>query len=109
LLISIIIIIISQALTIGITEHGTPYYGQHGYKLSCNVTDIDTDQLSIDYQWTKVNASLQTRINQTNNRELSFPSPLRLSDAGEYVCNVTVSRYGENTTAENVHTLHIQS
>ncbi len=100
---------VSQALTIGITESGTPSYGHSGYKLSCNVVGIDTGKLRIDYQWTKVNASLQTLINPTNNRELSFPSPLQLSDAGVYVCNVIVSLHDENTTAEKVHTLHIQS
>ena len=58
------------------------------YSLICNVTvtGADTGDPSITYQWTKDNGT------QTlgTDRVLSF-SPLRLSDAGQYTCQATVS------------------
>ena len=103
--------VFSQALTIGITHSGTPSYGQDGYKLTCNVIGIDTGKIKIGYQWTKLNASIQTRTNPTNNQELLFPSnsPLKLSDAGVYVCEVNVSLFDQYTTAVNSYSLYIQS
>ena len=57
--------------------------GQSGYSLICG----GAANPSITYQWTKNNGS-QTQVG--TNRVLSF-SPLRLSDAGQYTCQATVS------------------
>ena len=63
--------------------------GQSGYSLICGVTvtGADTGNPSITYQWTKNNGT-QTQVGA--DRVLSF-SPLRLSDAGRYTCQATVS------------------
>ena len=55
--------------------------GQSGYSLICG----GTVNPSIAYQWTK-NSGTQVGTD----RVLSF-SPLRLSDAGRYTCQATIS------------------
>ena len=62
--------------------------GQNGYSPTCGVTVTGTENPSITYQWTKDNGT-QT-IQFGTNRVLSF-SPLRLSDAGRYTCQATLS------------------
>ena len=105
--------VFSQALTVGITDSGTPSYGQDGYKLTCNVIGIGTDKINIEYQWNKLNASIQTHINPTDNQELVFPSPLILSDAGVYICGVNVSLLDHDqyyaTAVNSNYSLYIQS
>ena len=61
--------------------------GQNGYSLTCNVA-VDASLNSITYQWTKNNGT-QTQVG--TDRVLSF-SPLRLSDAGQYTCQATVTQ-----------------
>ena len=61
--------------------------GQNGYSLTCEVTVDASLNPSITYQWTKNNGT-QTQVGA--DRLLSF-SPLRLSDAGRYTCQATVS------------------
>ena len=64
--------------------------GQSGYSLTCGVSGTEHLSPSITYQWTKDNGTLtQTQVG-TNSLLLSF-SPLRLSDAGQYTCQATVS------------------
>ena len=60
--------------------------GQNGCTLTCEVT-VDASLNSITYQWSKNNGT-QTQVG--TDRVLSF-SPLRLSDAGRYTCQATVS------------------
>ena len=59
------------------------------YSLTCGVTvtGADAGNPSITYQWTKNNGT-QTQIGA--DRAFSL-SPLRLSDAGRYTCQATVS------------------
>ena len=60
------------------------------YSLTCGVTGAESLSPSITYQWTKNNGT-QTQIqNDAANPRISF-SPLRLSDAGRYTCQTTVS------------------
>ena len=60
------------------------------YSLTCGVTGAESVSPSITYQWTKNNGT-QTQIqNDAANPRISF-SPLRLSDAGQYTCQATVS------------------
>ena len=62
--------------------------GQSGYSLTCNVNGAENP--SVTYQWTKNNGT-QTQIQVgTDSQVLSFSS-LRLSDAGLYTCQATVS------------------
>ena len=64
--------------------------GQNGYSHTCNVHGAENLNPSITYQWTK-NNGIQTQIQAgADHRVLSF-SPLRLSDAGWYTCQATVS------------------
>ena len=67
-----------------ITPSGAKVLGQ-SYSLICGVTVTGTENSSITYQWTKDNG---TQVG--TDRVLSF-SPLRLSDAGRYTCQATVS------------------
>ena len=64
--------------------------GQNGYSLTCSVNGAGNLNPTIIYQWTKNNGT-QTQIQVGSDpRDLSF-SPLRLSDAGQYTCQATVS------------------
>ena len=57
------------------------------YNLVCHLLGIDQSQSMVSYQWTKSNSTSQTQVGTTNT--LSF-TPLKLSDAGQYICTVTV-------------------
>ena len=58
---------------------------QSGYSLICGTTVVNP---SITYQWTKNDGSQTIQVG--TDRVLSF-SPLRLSDAGRYTCQATVT------------------
>ena len=59
--------------------------GQNSYSLNCGVSGAASLNPSITYQWN--NGQIQVGA---NHEVLSF-SPLRLSDAGRYTCQATVS------------------
>ena len=61
--------------------------GQSDYSLICGITGAENLNPSITYQWTKNNGT-QTQVG--TDIVLSF-SPLRLSDAGQYTCQATIS------------------
>ena len=63
--------------------------GQSGYSLTCDVSVTGAVNTSISYQWIKNNGT-HTQVQVGTDRVLSF-SPLRLSDAGRYTCQATVS------------------
>jgi hypothetical protein len=88
------------------SDEAEPFAGQ-SYNLSCNVQGVENLDSNITYQWTK-NGTLNV-IRQSSSI-LSF-SPLRLSDAGFYMCRVTISSdYLDNTLTANSSTLlNIQS
>jgi hypothetical protein len=77
--------------------------GQSGYSLTCNVAVTGTANPSITYQWTKNNGT-ETQVG--TDRVLSF-SPLRLSDAGRYTCQATVSPC--SITKMDTHDVTLQS
>ena len=94
----------APALSVQITTSGTPMLGQSN-SLTCSVSGAENLNPSITYQWTKNNGT-QTQIqNQgpgADPKVLSF-SPLRLSDAGRYNCQATISSpYLNNNITVNV-------
>ena len=64
-------------------------FEQNSYSLTCTVSGTNHLNSSIAYQWNKNNGT-QTQIQVGADKVLSF-SPLRLSDAGRYTCQATVS------------------
>ena len=56
--------------------------------LVCSVSGIGSSNPTISYQWIKNNGATQTQVG-SNSNTLAFSS-LRLSDAGQYTCRVTV-------------------
>ena len=65
--------------------------GQNGFILSCRVHGLPKNlHPSIAYIWTKDN-STQTQIQAGADPNHLYFSPLKLSDAGQYICQATVS------------------
>ena len=69
-------------IAVAVSDDGTPTVGQ-SYSLTCSVSGASVTT----YQWRKDGSVLQ---GETTEIRLSF-SPLRLSDAGQYTCEVTVN------------------
>ena len=90
--------------SIKITASGAKVSGQNGYSVICGVIVTGTTNPSITYQWTKIIGTSTIQVGA--DRILSF-SPLRLSDAGRYTCQATVSPC--NITKMNTHDLTLQS
>ena len=76
---------------------GATVAGQ-SYNLHCNVTGIEKFSPILSYKWTKNNGTL-TNVG-SNSNILTF-SPLRLSDAGQYICHVTASSDVTNERVTN--------
>ena len=53
----------------------------------CIVIGIRSDSLLMNYQWTKNNGTTQVEV---GNSITLFFSPLKLSDVGQYICQVTI-------------------
>ena len=83
--------------------------GEDAYTLTCNINVADDPSFSIIYQWTK-NTGNVTEPFETNSRNLSF-SPLRLSDAGQYTCQATVTspHINGNITVMDSQDIRLQS
>ena len=79
----------APTILIIISDSGSPVLGQTGYTLTCAVIGDENLSPTITYQWTRDNGTTQTQVG-TNSNTLSF-SPLSLSDAGRYTCDVTIS------------------
>ena len=82
--------------------------GQSGYSLTCGVNGAENLNSSITYQWIK-NNGIPTILVGTN-EVLSFSS-LRLSDAGRYTCQATVSSpyLNNDITMTNIQDVRLQS
>ena len=63
---------------------------------------IRSDNLIVNYQWTKNNGTTQTEI---GNSSILLFSPLKLSDAGQYICRVTIG----SQMYEAIEYINIQS
>ena len=96
----------APTISVQITASGPPVVGQ-SYSLTCTVTGAENLSPSITYQWTKNNGA-QTQIGA--DRVLSFSS-LRLSDAGQYTCQATVSSsyLNNDITIMDTHDVRLQS
>ena len=83
--------------------------GQTDNTLICSISRADNLNSTIMYQWTKNDEIIRTK--EDNPRILSL-SPLRLSHAGDYICNINVDQYSTlfNVTASaiNSQTVMIQ-
>ena len=90
-------------ISVQITLSGTLTLGQNGCSLICGVTGAENLSPSITYQWTKNNGT-QTQVGA--DRVLSFSS-LRLSDAGQYTCQATVSSPYLNSDITTMDTQNI--
>ena len=102
--------IAAPAISVQITTSGTPVLGQNGYSLTCGVNGAGNLNASITYQWNKNNGT-QTQIQVEADPKL-LSSPLRLSDAGQYTCQATVSSLYLNdniTMMSSQHDVTIQS
>ena len=79
--------------------------GQSGYSLTCGVNGVENLKSSITYQWIENNGVLVG-----TNEVLSFSS-LRLSDAGRYICQATVSSpyLNNDITMTNTQDVRLQS
>ena len=76
----------------------------------CSVSGAENLNPSITYQWTKNMNGTQTQIQVGADNILSF-SPLRLSDAGWYTCQATVSSpyFNNNITMIDTEDVALQS
>ena len=59
------------------------------YQLTCSISGVGNLSPTTTYRWTKNSGSGQTQV-ETNSNTLSF-TPLRLSDAASYICEIIVS------------------
>ena len=82
-------------MDVEIIESVTPQLGLSDYSLTCVVSGADSQSLSgrIAYQWFD---NTQTRIDASTS-VLSL-SPLTLSSAGRYVCEVTLLEHPANAS-----------
>ena len=61
--------------------------GQTGNTLTCGVSGAERLSPTIDYQWTRNDGTTQTQV-VTNSSTLTLS--IRLSDAGDFTCSVTI-------------------
>ena len=76
-------------MSVQISDSGdTPIAGED-YQLTCSVSGAENLNPTTTYRWTRNSGSGQTQVG-ANSNTLSF-TPLRLTDAASYVCEVTIS------------------
>ena len=77
------------SVSVQITDDGTTPTAGENYPLICRVSGVENLNPTIMYRWIKNHGSGQTQVG-TSSSTLSF-TPLRLSDAASYVCEVTIA------------------
>ena len=79
----------APTVSVQVTDSGaTPTAGDY-YQLTCSVSgDENLNHTTTTYRWTKNSGSGQLQVGASST--LSF-TPLRLSDAASYVCEVIIS------------------
>ena len=94
-------------IVVELAPSGPTMLGQNGYSLTCGVSGADNLDPSIAYEWTKKNGA-ETQLQVGSDANVVSFSPLRLSDAGEYTCQVNVSSsYLSNNIIRMSRTLDI--
>ena len=71
-------------------ENTAPQIGLSDYALTCTISG--TLDRNATYRWFKDDSSQIWNSVGTNSSVLSFSSPLKLSNAGNYSCEVSVAR-----------------
>ena len=80
-------------LSVNITSKGNVISGGQAFSLKCMISGAEALNSILTYQWTKSNSTGRMQVVGSNTSTFSFSS-LRLSDAGQYSCQVIVrSRY----------------
>ena len=82
------LIVPSISVTITANLSASLEVGQTGNTLICEVTGAEKLSPTITYNWTRNNKTISK--SDGNSKTLNL-SPLRLSHAGSYACNITVS------------------
>ena len=77
-------------MAVQIGETTTPQIGLSDYTLMCTISGALNRNAS--YQWFKDNGTQMQRFVVTNSSILSFSFPLKLSDAGNYTCEISIAR-----------------
>ncbi len=85
-----------------VTPSGTAMVGRN-FSLLCTVTDTDSPQLTISYNWFRGQLSL------TTNSDLLTFDTLSLSDAGLYRCEATVSSDEHQITVNSSYEINFKS
>ena len=76
-------------MSVQISDGGATSTAGENYQLTCSVSGTGNLNPTISYQWAKNSGSGRTQVG-TDSHVLSF-TPLQLSDAASYVCEVTVA------------------
>ena len=76
------------AISINISDSAAHLTAGGSYNLTCCVYGVENLHPTLTYHWIRNNVTLMQA--GTNSSMLLF-SPLRLSDAGEYVCHVIIA------------------
>ena len=79
----------APSVSVQISDGGAAPTAGENYQLTCSVSGANNLNPTITYQWTRNSGSGQTPVG-TNLNVLSF-TPLRLSDAASYGCEVRIS------------------
>ena len=79
-----------NAVTVQIGENTAPQIGLSDYTLTCSISGI-VDR-NATYRWIKDSSTQIWNSTGTNSSILSFASPLKLSNAGNYTCEVSIAR-----------------
>ena len=97
-------------MSVKISDGGTTPTAGQNYEFTCSVSGAENLNPNTTYKWTKNNGT-QTKF-MSNLGNFSF-TPLRLTDAANYVCEATIeSDYLTNTIvtmSTNSHNVRIES
>ena len=91
----------APSVSVQISDGGaTPTAGEN-YQLTCSVSGANNLNPTITYRWSRNSGSGQTSLG-TDSNILSF-TPLQLSEAATYVCEVTIN---SNYLTQNIITMN---
>ena len=79
-----------NAVGVRIGENTAPQIGLNDYALTCTISG--TVNRNVTYRWIKDSSTRIWNSTGTNSSILSFASPLKLSDAGNYTCEILIPR-----------------